>query len=167
MLSRFLKPVNRDLTTSFTQRKTPDALVTISSTNSVHWPGSFWGSLSNMEFSSNSARTYARISGKVRSCNRSPGRCLKISSKTIHGRLDTQTLTWGEEEISLNSSAIPSWYPSYSSSPSIKKQSFNDEVAKSVSFLKPFCNFSSDQCQLGYCPLVEAAEFADQSSGNM
>ena len=146
--SRFRSPSRRDQTTSLTQRNTPFALVTISLTNAVACSGFDTASCSIFLFASSGPRTQFRILAYVRSCKRSPTPFSKASSKTSQGRLETHTLTCGDEATSFRRSAIASQSPSYLSRPSMNKHSLNRSVASLIKSEKAFSSLLKDQDSL-------------------
>src|SRR5205809_3521175 len=72
--------------------------------------------------------TYFCISAFVRSSRTNFHRLSsKASRNAFQGRLDTQNLMFWKEARSLRRRTISSSHPSYSSSPSTKKQNFDDK----------------------------------------
>ena len=105
----------------------------------------------------------------VKSCNRRLGSLLKASSKTSRGRLERQTLTYGNMETSLKRSTIDSTSPSYSSSPSMKRYNLNCSAAKLARRLrqaKAVCSRLKEKSTSAVGCFFSSPSFPSNSSDN-
>ena len=128
--SQFLNPSSRDFVTILTHRKTPFAFVTIFLTRERAPFGFVVSNLSIFGSRCNFSRTYSCISEDVKSCNLRLESSPKASSKTSHGRLETQILTKGDLAVSLIRHTSSSGSALDSSRPSMKKQSLKSSRGK-------------------------------------
>jgi len=147
MLSALVRPIRSDVATKKTHKKTPRALLTIFWIRPWYWAFLF-RSTAKRGWLPSVSLTYKAISWRVRSSSFSirRGDWPNASLKSNHGRLEAHILIIGESERTWRALIRSLHSPSYSSSPSMKKQNL---VECSVCFLSSEKDFKSSSVVQG------------------